>query len=227
MPTRSQQPPVFLVRTLGSAELCELSADGQARPRLLGPGKPLALLAYCCSARDREHSGDFLASLLWSDLETARSRLCLRQALWRLRRLVGECLRVRDDAVLGVDPAIDCDRDRFLSAVHRGDAMAAMQAYGGPFLAGLSVPGGDEFEDWAALERRHLEESLLRVVEPFARGLVREGRLAQARELVGCLAAVAPDSLDARRMAVEVLLDAGDSVGARRGADAPRGRSRS
>jgi hypothetical protein len=45
----------FLVRTLGAAEL-SAEFEGADEPRLLGPGKPLALLAYCCCARDRELS---------------------------------------------------------------------------------------------------------------------------------------------------------------------------
>ena len=219
MTTPASEPSAFLLRTLGTAELHELDRAGQPLPRLLGPGKPLALLAYCCCARDREHSRDFLAALLWSDADTARSRQSLRQALWRLRKLVGEHLRTRDDAVLGVDPAVETDRDRFLAAIHRGDAAAALQVYGGPFLPGLTAPGGDEFEDWAALERRQLEEALVRIVENHARGLLSNGKRSQAREAVNRLMALAPGSLDAHRIGVDVLLEAGDRVDARRAAD--------
>ncbi|MBL0169516.1 MAG: AAA family ATPase [Gemmatimonadaceae bacterium] len=220
MPHSPAGRPAFLLRTLGAAELCEVDEHGHVRPRLLGPGKPLALLAYCCCSRDREHSRDFLASLLWDDTEPARSRQSLRQALWRLRRIVGDYLRTRDDAVLGVDGRVASDRDRFLDAVHAGDAATAVATYGGPFLAGLNAPGGDEFEDWAALERRHLEESLLRVAEPLAKQLAHSGRPAQVRELVERLMVLAPDSLDAHRIAVEMLLETDDRVGARRAADA-------
>ena len=219
IPTVTQASPHFLLRTLGHTELCELDAHGQPLPRLLGPGKPLALLAYCCAVRDREHTRDFLSSLLWSDADTARARQSLRQALWRLRKLVGEHLRTRDDAVLGVDPEVDSDRDRFLAAVHRGDAAAALRQYGGPYLIGLNAPGGDEFEDWAALERRQLEEALVRVVDPYVRGLVKSGKPSLARESVERLISLASDNLDAHRIAVDVLLDLNDRVEARRVAD--------
>lgn len=211
--------PSFLIRALGTAELCELDAEGHVMPRLLGPGKPLALLAFCSCARDREHSRDFLAELLWDDSDPARSRQSLRQALWRLRRLMGDRLRTREDAVVGLDHTVVTDREQFLSAVHRGDASAAIKLYGGPFLSGLTVPGGDQFDDWAAIERRHLEESLLRVVEPHARAVARSGRPAQAREIVERLTQQAPDNLDAHRIAVEVLLEANDRAAARRAAD--------
>lgn len=211
--------PSFLIRTLGTAELCELDTDGHVMPRLLGPGKPLALLAFCSCARDREHSRDFLAELLWDDSDPARARQSLRQALWRLRRLVGDRLRTREDAVVGLDHTVVTDREQFLSAVHRGDAAAALELYGGPFLSGLTVPGGDQFDDWAAIERRHLEDSLLRVIEPHARTVARSGRPAQAREIVERLTQQAPDNLDAHRIAVEVLLEANDRAAARRAAD--------
>ena len=134
---------------------------------MLGPGKPLALLAFCCSAREREHSRDALATLLWSDSDPTRARQNLRQALWRVRRATGDLVSVRDDAVVGVASTIATDRERFLAALHRGEIRAALDAYEGPFLSGLSFPGGDEFDEWASLERRHLEDQLVRAAEPF------------------------------------------------------------
>ncbi len=212
--------PEFLLRTLGAAELCELDAHGSPLPRLLGPGKPLALLAYCCAVRDREHSRDFLSSLLWSDADATRSRQSLRQALWRLRKLVGDAVRTRDDAVLSVDATVDCDRDRFLAAVHRGDAAAALREYGGPFLIGLNAPGGDEFEDWATLERRQLEDALVRVVTPHVRSLVQSGKPSQARDAIERLTSLASEHLEAHRLAVEIFLDLNERTEARRAADA-------
>jgi DNA-binding SARP family transcriptional activator len=219
MTSASTRPPAFLLRTLGAAELWSCDALGHPHERLLGAGKPLALLAYCCSVRDRVHPRDHLASLLWGDTETSRARQSLRQALWRLRRLVGEHLRTRDDAVLGVDTAIATDRDQFLSAVHRANAPEALHTYRGPFLSGLTAPGGDDFEDWAALERRQLEEALLRTVEPYAQSLLHSGRPAHACEVVERVVSLAPDSLESHRIAVEVLLAAHERVAARRVAD--------
>ena len=220
MSSDSETSPRFRFSTFGSAELWSLTSESELRERVLGPGKPLALLAYCCCARDREHSRDLLASLLWNDTDAAGSRRSLRQALWRIRRLLGEYLRTRDDAVVGIDEAVHTDREDFIAAVRRNDALLALKLYSGPFLNGLAVPGGDEFEDWAAIERRHLEESLVRVVGAFARTLIQSGLVSQARDVIKQLTSRTPDSLDAQRIAVEVMLDARDVFNARSAADA-------
>ena len=213
------RPAPFLLRTLGTTELVGSGAAGPQAERLLGAGKPLALLAYCASARNRDHSRDLLASLLWPQAGSDRSRHNLRQALWRLRRAIGDALETRDDVVVRLDASVATDREQFLEAVHRDDGEGALRAYTGPFLAGLSLPDGDAFEDWAALERRHLEESLLRVVEPYLRDLVSRGRPAQGREALERLLQVAPEHLEARRIAVELLLLLGDRAAARREAE--------
>jgi DNA-binding SARP family transcriptional activator len=213
--TEPDRPAPFLLRTLGTTELVGSGPAGPHSERLLGAGKPLALLAYCASARNRDHSRDLLASLLWPQAGGDRSRHNLRQALWRLRRAVGNALETRDDVVVRLDPSVATDREQFLDAAHRDDGEGALRAYGGPFLAGLSLPDGDAFEDWASLERRHLEESLLRVVEPYLLDLLRRGRPAQGREALQRLLQVAPQHVEARRIAVDVLLQLGDRAAAR------------
>jgi len=210
----------FLLRMLGHAELCEIAPGGNVMPRLLGPGKPLALLAYCTCARDREHSRDLLAGLLWTDTPPEKARHNVRQAIWRIRRLVGDALQTRDDAVAGIAVQVESDRDRFQAAVHGNDAELALSLYDGPLLPGLNLPGGDDFEEWLAIERRLLQEALLRVVEPHVRELLQRGRPGRATEIADRLIAVAPDSLDAHRLATDVLTDVGDRAAARRLADA-------
>ncbi len=225
MPTTRGAPstdsvlPAFLLRTLGAAELCEIAPGGAVLPRVLGPGKPLALLVYCACARDRAHARDMLAALLWADSDPEKSRHNVRQALWRLRRVLGDVLVTRDDAVEGIHPALESDRERFLRAVHGDDAELALLLYSGPFLRGLTLPGGDEFEDWAIAERRRLEDSLLRVVQPYARELVKRDRPGRVCEVAERLIVLAPDSLDAHRIATDLLVAAGDRSAARRVAD--------
>lgn len=46
------------------------------------------LLAYLVLYRDRAHSRDMLASMLWGDYSQARARNCLNTTLWRLRRIL-------------------------------------------------------------------------------------------------------------------------------------------
>ena len=218
-PSTDSVPPTFLLRTLGWAELCEIAPSGAILPRVLGPGKPLALLVYCACARDRSHARDMLAALLWADSDPEKSRHNVRQALWRLRRVLGDLLVTRNDAVEGVELSVESDRERFLRAVHGDEAELALSLYSGPFLRGLTLPGGDQFEDWALAERGRLEDALLRVVQPYARDLIKRDRPGRACEVAERLVVLAPDSLDAHRIATDLLMEAGDRSAARRVAD--------
>lgn len=205
---------VFL-RTLGSPQLATETGE-----QLLPKGKPLALLAYCAADRRRVLSRDECASLLWSDMEPERARHSVRQAIWRLRKVLGEVFLTRDDLITGVGPDLVTDRDRFLEAVHASDATAALELYTGPFLDGMVLPGGDEFDDWLQFERHRLEEALVLLVERAADTALAEERRTEARTLAEQLVARAPNHTGARRLLVEVLFAAGDPAAARQEADA-------
>src|SRR6187401_3250180 len=144
------------LRTLGHIGLY----DGRRSDLLLAPGKPLALLIYLCLTPGRRISRDFLLNLLWVDLEPDRARRALRQALFHLRRVLGE------DALPGTEEltlvaSVEVDRDVFLAAIEGGAIEPALDLYGGDFLPAFGVPGGVAFEHWADLERDRLRGAFL------------------------------------------------------------------
>jgi DNA-binding SARP family transcriptional activator len=197
-----------------------LLTDGRGGPPLMQRGKPLALLAFCITERRRHHNRDALTLLLWADTPPERARHNVRQALWRLRRVVGELLLTKGDLVTGVAPELVSDRDLFLEAEARGDLYDALAHYRGPFLPGVSLPGADEFEDWATGERSRLEKTLIRLIEATVCARLTDYEAASIQSVAEQLVERAPDSLDARRLAVELLLAAGDQIRARRESDA-------
>jgi DNA-binding SARP family transcriptional activator len=204
------------LRTLGDF----LLTDGRDGSPLMKRGKPLSLLAYCITERRRHHNRDALILLLWADTPPERARHNVRQALWRLRRVVGERLLTKGDLVTGVAPELESDRDLFLEAEARGDLHAALAHYRGPFLPGVSLPGADEFEDWATGERSRLEKALIRLIEATVGARLADYEPTKIQRVAAQLIERAPDSLDARRLAVELLLAGGDPVRGRREADA-------
>lgn len=215
--TSPRSSPGFVLRTFGALEL--RAADAPDSPLLLQRGKPLALLAYCATERRRTHSRDGLAALLWADAAPERSRHNVRQALWRLRRVLGDALEMREDAIVGVQNGVRLDRDEFAEAVARGDLSGALAAYTGPFLPDVAFPGGDEFEDWARSERMRLEENLVRLVETEIRADPPRLHATERRRAVEALIERAPDSLEAQRVALDLAFALGDRVGATREAD--------
>ena len=209
----------FFLRTLGGFELCAVNADGTPGVRVLGPGKPLALLAYCACTRHQRHSRDRIAQLLWGDAPVDRLRQNVRQALWRLRRTLGDAITTGDDAIVALSANVVCDHQLFTHAVQRGDLPAALAAYDGAFLAGISMSGGDEFEDWVAVEGQRLTQMLLQQVAPALTELTQRGRHAAARSLLERLDLVAGDVAGIQQIAAATYLTLGDRVAARRAAE--------
>ena len=209
----------FFLRTLGGFELCAVNADGTVGGRVLGPGKPLALLVFCACAPHKRHSRDSIAGLLWGDAPAERLRQNVRQALWRLRQTLGDVITTGDDAFVELSAALASDHQLFGAALERDDVDAALTLYQGAFLPGLSMPGGDEFEDWAAGERQRLVQLLLKRAEPALADCIGSGRHTAARSLLERLTAVAGDTPDTHRIATKTLLAIGDRPAARRAAD--------
>ncbi|MEJ2185363.1 MAG: BTAD domain-containing putative transcriptional regulator [Gemmatimonadota bacterium] len=145
--------------TLGTTEL---SGDDSpaAFPQVIAQPKRLALLAYLAVSRPGcRHYRDTLLALLWPDLDTGSARHALRQALYHLRKELGE------GVVLGgnqpgvfVDPErLWCDAVAFEEALAHGRLEIALELYRGEFLPGLYADGGPDFEQWVDSVREHLQ----------------------------------------------------------------------
>jgi DNA-binding SARP family transcriptional activator len=209
----------FFLRTLGGFELCAVNADGTPGERVLGPGKPLALLAYCVCTPHKRHSRDRIAQLLWGDAPVDRLRQNVRQALWRLRRTLGDAITTGDDAIVALSANVTCDHQLFTHAMQRGDVPAALAAYDGAFLSGISMSGGDEFEDWVAVEGQRLTQMLIQQVAPALTDLTRSGRHSAARALLERLDLVAGDVAGIQQISAATYLTLGDRMAARRAAE--------
>src|SRR5690349_16594558 len=105
-------------------------------------------------------SRDALVGLLWPDVDEARARAALSQALYALKRDTGE-----DDLVLGHDvltlnsDVLRSDVSEFEHAIARGDFEAAANLYGGSFLAGIFVSEAVDFEHWVDGVRLRLSQA--------------------------------------------------------------------
>src|SRR6476660_686967 len=87
------------LQTLGSIRM-EGVPDGALTTRR----KQIALLAYLTSRGRRPTPRSTLMALLWEDRDEARARQSLRQALLRLKRILGDW-RLVDGELVSVDPA--------------------------------------------------------------------------------------------------------------------------
>src|SRR5258708_6520797 len=141
----------------------------------LEPGGPLALptrkaqalLAYLALPLGRAHPRDKLAALLWGGIREESARASLRQALFAIRKALGEAEREvlrQDGAALSLDPAaVDIDAAAFERAVSEGTPDSLERAaglYRGDLLSGFALDEAP-FEEWLLGERERLRELAL------------------------------------------------------------------
>ncbi|MFN2115244.1 MAG: ATP-binding protein [Anaerolineae bacterium] len=129
-------------------------------------GKALGLLCYLLATR-QVHSRDRLASFFWPDVPERKALASLRTALYDVRRALGDHaadVLLVDRTRVGLQPGAEIELD--LAAVEavgatEGEvlpetALAAVDAYAGPLLDGVSLSDAYDFDDWLFLERERL-----------------------------------------------------------------------
>ncbi len=208
----------FTLHLLGATSLSEHRTEG-SEP-LLGPGKPLALLAFLALAPRRTASREQLIELLWADSETELARRSLRQALYQLRRRMGDEAIRGDDEQLTLAADLSTDRDQFLEALDAGDTARAVALYQGPFFPAFAAPGGAGFEQWADYERERLQLAFFQALESLARAELSQHHWRDALRLARRLREADRDRESAWRLVLEALVSSGDWVQAAAEAEA-------
>jgi len=150
----------------------------------------LAVLALLARAGRTAVSREKILALLWPDEPDERARRSLNQAVYSLRRDLGD-----DDALVGSKDLrlnlelIAVDVVEFDDALQRNDIDAAIRLYAGPFLDGFFVPRAPEFERWMETERRSLAHDYAASLERVAALATERGDAAAAvghwRKLAG------------------------------------------
>src|SRR5262245_42459242 len=145
-----------------------LLGGSQARldpgPSLVLPTrKSQALLAYLALPLGRGHSRDALAALLWGGNRQDAARAGLRQALFFIRKALGDddgALRQEGDTLALDEAAVDVDTATLERLVLAGTCHGLTQAaavYRGDLLSGFALDEAP-FEEWLVRERERLRE---------------------------------------------------------------------
>lgn len=138
------------------------------------------LFSYLLIHRDRPHSREALAALLWGDTFTAKSKKYLRQALWQLQGVLGavgapeagvlavehDWVQLNSGAGVWLDVAV---LERASAAAQAGAAgepgeaavellRSAAEVYRGDLLEGW-------YQDWCLYERERLQNIYLSVLD--------------------------------------------------------------
>lgn len=174
-PPRAQGGPVtFRFRTLGGASL-----EGPKGP-VTGRGtqpRRLAVLSLLAAAPDRTLLRDRIVGCVWPEAEQSRARHLLSDAVYVLRRTLGEeALLSRGNEALRLDEhVVWTDVGAFEAALEAGDLETAVDHYDGEFLAGFHLSGAPDFERWQERQRRRLGSLYGEALERLARKAEDDG----------------------------------------------------
>lgn len=177
----------------------------------------LAILAILAVARGKPVSRDRLVALLWPEAGADQARHLLADSLYVIRGELGEQV-IR---ATGNDLALDCshvasDVVAFADALDAGDRQRAVRIYasGGPFLDGVHLSDGAEFERWVDSVRSRFSEEYRRALGQLAAAATAAGDRHAAVEWWRQLAA--DDRLSSRVALgmMRALVAAGDRAGA-------------
>ncbi len=178
----------------------------------------LAFLAV----QERPQSRQHVATHLWMDTIEERAAANLRNALWRARRVIGDCL-VTDGSYLALSPDVDIDLRHLTSqarSLFRPDAELDECDTDPTVMLGDLLPDWDE--EWIVAERERLRQLRVHALEALCDKLCIAGRNGEAVD-VG-LMAVSADPLreSAQRLLVSAHLAEGNVSEARRQYDSYR-----
>lgn len=190
------------------------------RFELSGPGgaisvtskKMAALLAFLACTELRSHSRDRLMALLWGSHFDAQARQNLRQALTRLRRILGDDALVTTGETVALTPGVVASDVARFEALLGDPSCAGLQEavglYGGRLLADMSIPE-DAWGEWLEVEQRRLEGLALDAMVRLGDRYLQLGDPVKALEAAQRALAVSSLREDAHRLVMRALAAGG------------------
>ena len=153
-------------------------------PRLIEQPTRAALLVYL--AMERDVTREVVQGIIWGDLPPDRARHSLNQALYLLRKELGDDWIDANGERLRATDSLSVDAIEFERQVAEGSPAEALALFRGDFLQGWNLRDTPEFEHWTdrvrlRLSRLHREARRSRLSElrradeiPEALGVARE-----------------------------------------------------
>jgi DNA-binding SARP family transcriptional activator/tetratricopeptide (TPR) repeat protein/TolB-like protein len=206
------------LQTLGTLS-CRNADSGQELHSLVAQPKRVSLLVYLALARPRGFQRrDTLLGLFWPESSETRARAALSQAVYTLRRMLGDSIVVtRGDEDLAIgDGQVLCDAIAFEEALAAGERERALELYGGEFLKGFYLSECIEFERWVHGERSRLHRSAVDAAWTLADEQGAAGNPVAATHWARRAVGLAPDDEPSIRRLMTLLAFAGDRAGALR-----------
>jgi TolB-like protein/DNA-binding SARP family transcriptional activator len=199
--------PKFRLCVLGRFEL-----NGPKRAIDLPSKKLAGLLAYLACTSPAPQHREKLATLLWGSHFEAQAKQNFRQALFRLRRMLGQDVLLSNGEELSLARgSIDCDATKFEALIRQGTReafVAAIDLYKGRLLGDVTLTE-EAWIDWLDGERQRLEGLALDAMVRLGDMELEAG--SPDRALGAAARAIAINNLreDAHRLEIRALAAAG------------------
>lgn len=138
------------------------------------------LLAYLMLHAGVPSRREQLAGLLWPDSLDSSARKNLRNAIWLVRKAIGDLYLLADKTTLAFDATAPYDLDVATLQMKSSETdlsalIRAVSVYRGELLPGF-------YEDWVQLERERLRDVFERRIQTLLDWLVREGRWSNVQQ---------------------------------------------
>ncbi|WP_263722931.1 BTAD domain-containing putative transcriptional regulator [Albidovulum sediminicola] len=168
------------------------------------PRQLRALLAWLALHQGKAVARETASALLWGDRPQKQANASLSQALYTLRKALGDSSSVVEtdaETIRLSETAVLVDAQEFSRRAHGtdpSDLMAAAALYAAPFLEGFVAPT-PEFEDWQITTRQRLRVEAVDVLTRLLPMLEEQGARAQMLEAAHRLQDLDPYSEQAAR----------------------------
>jgi len=208
------------LEVLGTVEL--EGAGGLSLRSVLSQPKRTALLTYLATAGPGPfHRRDTLLALFWPELDAARGRNALSQALHFLRRALGDEVIVTRGSEVGLaEGAVRCDAIDFERAIREGRWEEALALYRGEFVPGLHVADAPGFERWLDAKRDRYRDQAVDAAWRLAEESEARGDVSAAADWARRAASLVSWDESALRRLIACLDRLGDRAGALRAYEA-------
>ena len=169
---------MFDLRVLGPPSIS--ATDGRGVEALARQPRRIALLAYLAAGANRRR--DRVLALFWPESDETHARASLSQALYMLRRALGENAIVSSsDDELGLNAeVIGSDVAAFEAALAANRPEEALALYRGDLLDGFFISAAPEFERWVEDERARLRRRAADAAWSLAETNADAGRVIEA-----------------------------------------------
>ena len=194
--------------------------DGDQKEIAIPSKKTMALLAYLAIAPGNAQPREELVNLLWGDRFDQQGRQSLRQALYAVRKVLGdECaqsLLMDGELVSLCREQTRCDVwefEQLAASESEEDLVAAAGLFRGRLLAGIALRDHN-FEEWLSGERQRLKDLLWRTLYRIAKHQKRNRAFSDALDTTRRLLELNPLREKTHRLIMRIHAQSGDRAAA-------------